>query len=115
MAPVYATVRRLAGALPAEVALIGYAGAPWTVASYMVEGRGGAASDYTHVKRFAFGDPAGFQRLIDLLVRVTTSFLIRQVREGGSALQAVRQAGQSAACAVLHRWCVAPVAAIVAG
>ena len=66
VAPVYETVRRLAGALPAEAALIGFAGAPWTVASYMIEG--GSSRDFATAKGWAYGDPAGFQRLIDLLV-----------------------------------------------
>jgi uroporphyrinogen decarboxylase len=75
LAPVYETVRRLALALPADVALIGFAGAPWTVATYMAEGRSGAASGFAHVKRWAFAGPDGFQQLIDLLTEAVGQYL----------------------------------------
>ena len=59
--------------------LIGYAGAPWTVATYMVEGRGGAASDHARIRRWAFSDPDGFQHLIDILISVTVEYLVGQI------------------------------------
>ena len=55
LAPVFETLRRLAAELPAETTLIGFAGAPWTVASYMIEGAGG--SDFVNAKRMAYGEP----------------------------------------------------------
>src|SRR5262247_2110290 len=70
LAPVEAALRRVAGALPEGAALIGFAGAPWTVASYMIEG--GSSREFAEVKRWAEGDPASFRRLIDLLVDVTS-------------------------------------------
>src|SRR5689334_14084257 len=69
VAAVYETVGRLARALPAETTLIGFAGAPWTVATYMVEG--GSSRDFARTKRWAYADPDGFGRLIDLLVETT--------------------------------------------
>jgi uroporphyrinogen decarboxylase len=114
MGPVYETVRRLSVALPAHVTLIGYAGAPWTVASYMVEGRGGAANEYANVKRWAFSDPGGFQSLIDLLVRVTSEFLIRQVAAGAEVLQLFDSWAGVLPEPFFRRWCEAPVAAIIA-
>ena len=78
LAPVYETVSRLAAGLPDEVALIGFAGAPWTVATYMVEG--GTSRDHATVRRWALGDPDGFGRLIDLLIEATGQYLIAQVR-----------------------------------
>ncbi len=57
LAPIYETVRRLSVSLPSDVTLIGYAGAPWTVATYMVEGRGGSASEHAIIKQWALSDP----------------------------------------------------------
>ncbi|MEC9347577.1 MAG: uroporphyrinogen decarboxylase [Pseudomonadota bacterium] len=85
LAPVYETVRRLSRSLPAETALIGFAGAPWTVATYMVEG--GGSRDHPTVKDWAFRDPAGFQRLIEVLVDMTAAYLVAQVDAGAEAVQ----------------------------
>ncbi|MGH6931587.1 MAG: uroporphyrinogen decarboxylase [Dongiaceae bacterium] len=71
--------------LPKDIALIGFAGAPWTVASYMVEG--GGSKDFSEVKGWAYRDPDSFQRLIDRLVDVTSAYLIRQVEAGADVLQ----------------------------
>src|SRR5580658_6083013 len=64
--PVLDAVRRVRAALGPRTALIGFAGSPWTVATYMVEG--GASRDFRRVKGWAYRDPAGFRGLIDLLV-----------------------------------------------
>ena len=111
VAPVYETVRLLARALPAEVALIGFAGAPWTVASYMVEG--GSSRDFATAKAWAYGDPAGFQRLIDLLVEATTGYLLRQVEAGAEVLQLFDSWAGIWAEPALRRWCLAPSREIV--
>ncbi len=87
LAPVYETVRQLTRALPSEVALIGYAGAPWTIATYMVEGRGGGASEHAAVKQWALSDPDGFQPLINVLTTAVTQFLSRQIEAGAEAVQ----------------------------
>src|SRR6202049_4551857 len=63
------TVRLSKGGLPAETALIGFAGAPWTVATYMVEG--GASKDFRHIKTWAYRDPDGFAGLIELIATAT--------------------------------------------
>src|SRR5690606_12438928 len=73
LAPVYETIDRLKTALPGETALIGFAGSPWTVATYMVAGRG--TPDQAAAKTWAYGDPAGFARLLDLLVDATSDYL----------------------------------------
>ena len=85
LAPVYQTVRLARAALPAETALIGFAGAPWTVATYMVEG--GASRDYRRVKEWAYRDPAGFGALIDLLVEATVCYLSEQIAAGADVVQ----------------------------
>ena len=85
LAPVFETLRRLSVALPAETTLIGFAGAPWTVASYMIEGAGG--SDFVNAKRMAYGEPELFAGLIDLLVESTVDYLTAQVEAGAEVLQ----------------------------
>ena len=83
--PVYETIRRVSTKLPSKTALIGFAGAPWTVATYMVEGSG--SRDYPNAKGWALGQPDSFQSLIDLLVESTSAYLLRQVEAGAEALQ----------------------------
>ena len=85
LGPIYKTVSRVSEELPDGTALIGFAGAPWTVATYMVEGSG--SRDYPNVKSWALGNPDGFQKLIDLLVDATTAYLIRQIEAGAEVLQ----------------------------
>ncbi|WP_275414452.1 uroporphyrinogen decarboxylase [Planotetraspora kaengkrachanensis] len=114
LAPIYETVRQLTRALPEEVALIGYAGAPWTVATYMVEGRGGASSEHAVVKQWALSDPAGFQPLIDLLTAAIIEFLDRQIQAGAEAIQLFESWAGILPDPFFQRWCVKPVAAIVA-
>jgi uroporphyrinogen decarboxylase len=114
LAPVYETVRRLARALPPEVALIGYAGAPWTIATYMVEGRGGGASEHAVVKQWALSDPDGFQPLIDVLTTAVIQFLEHQVEAGAEAVQLFDTWAGILPDALFERWCVKPAAAIIA-
>lgn len=83
--PVYETVRRLRRSLPPETTLIGFAGAPWTVATYMVGGRG--SPDQAAAKAWAYRAPDEFQVLIDLLVAATVEHLSAQVEAGAEVLQ----------------------------
>jgi uroporphyrinogen decarboxylase len=85
LAPVYETVRRLSRALPPETALIGFAGAPWTVATYMVEG--GTSRSFHNVQLWAYRDPAGFSKLIDCLVEATIEYLSAQIAAGVEIVQ----------------------------
>lgn len=112
VAPVYETVRRLARSLPETVTLIGFAGAPWTVASYMLEG--GSTRDFAVTKAWAYGDPVAFARLIDLLVEVTADYLIRQIEAGAQAVQLFDSWAGVLAEPALERWCLAPSRRIVA-
>lgn len=109
--PVYETVRLLSRALSGEVALIGFAGAPWTVASYMIEG--GSSRDFAAAKAWAYGDPDSFARLIDLLVEATTAYLLRQVDAGAEVLQLFDSWAGIWAEPALRRWCLAPTREIV--
>jgi len=83
--PVCETIRRCRAALPEETALIGFAGAPWTVATYMVEG--GGSRDFLRVKSWVYRDPEGFQALIDLLIEATIAYLAIQIAAGADAVQ----------------------------
>ncbi len=112
VAPVFETVRQLARALPEQVTLIGFAGAPWTVATYMVEG--GSSRDFAHVKGWAFADPDGFQVLIDMLVEATVAYLAEQVRAGAEVVQLFDTWAGVLPEPAFERWCIAPTAAIVA-
>ncbi len=85
LAPVYETVARLSRSLPSETTLIGFAGAPWTVATYMVGGRG--SPDQAAAKAWAYRAPDEFQTLIDLLVEATVEHLSAQVEAGAEVLQ----------------------------
>ncbi len=111
LAPVLETVERVRGALALEVALIGFAGAPWTVATYMVEG--GSSKDFATIKTWAFGDPDGFSRLIDLLARVTADYLIAQIRSGVNAVQVFDTWAGALPAWAFERWVVAPTRQIV--
>ena len=113
LAPIYETVRGLAVALPPEATLIGYAGAPWTIATYMVEGRGGGATDHAIIRQWALSDPDGFQPLIDLLTQAAIEFLDRQIQAGAEAVQLFESWAGLLPEPFFRRWCVAPVAVIV--
>jgi len=113
LAPIYETVSQLTRALPAETALIGYAGAPWTIATYMVEGRGGAATEHSVVKQWALSDPDGFQPLMDLLTTAVIQFLGRQIEAGAEAVQLFDTWAGVLPDALFDRWCVKPATAII--
>jgi uroporphyrinogen decarboxylase len=85
LAPVLETVRGVRAALPPQTALIGFAGAPWTVATYMVEGEGG--TEHVHIRRMAWTEPALFAALMDRLVEATTTYLLAQAEAGAECLQ----------------------------
>ncbi|MGC6534730.1 MAG: uroporphyrinogen decarboxylase [Parvibaculales bacterium] len=113
LAPVIETVGRLSRSLPPETTLIGFAGAPWTVASYMVAGRG--TPDQAPARALATSDPQAFQSIIDKLIAASIDYLAAQVEAGAEVLQLFESWASSFHGADFERWCVAPVAAIVAG
>ena len=85
LAPVYETVRILSRELPRETTLIGFAGAPWTVATYMIAGRGTPDQGPAHALRE--GDTATFEALIDLLTTSTIEYLSMQVDAGAEVVK----------------------------
>ena len=110
LAPVFETLRHLSGALPAETTLIGFAGAPWTVASYMIEGAGG--SDFLNTRRMAYEAPDLFGRLIDLLVESTIDYLSAQIAAGAEALQIFDSWSGALAEPERRRWSLEPLTRI---
>jgi uroporphyrinogen decarboxylase len=108
--PVYETVRRARAELPAEVALIGFAGAPWTLATYMVEG--GASRDFRHVKGWAYRDPQRFSELIEIIVEATVGYLSGQIAAGIDAVQLFDSWAGVLPEAAFERWVIAPTRAI---
>ena len=110
--PVYATVRRVAGMLPAATTFLGFAGSPWTVATYMVAGRG--SKDQGETRRYAYRDPAGFQAIVDAIVDLTVEYLVGQADAGVEAVQLFDSWAGSLSPAQFERWVIAPNAAIVA-
>ncbi len=112
LAPVYETVRRVRAALSDETALIGFCGAPWTVATYMVAGRG--TPDKGPAKALFRDDPALFGAMIDRLVENSATYLIGQLDAGVDAVQIFDSWAGSLEKADFLRWCVRPMAEIVA-
>lgn len=112
LSPIYATVSRVKAALSPETTLLGFAGSPWTVATYMVAGEG--SRDQHDTRAMAYRDPAAFQAIIDAIVRVTTDYLVGQIEAGAEAVQLFDSWAGSLAPAEFERWVIAPNAAIVA-
>lgn len=112
LAPVFETIARVRSALPPETALIGFCGAPWTVASYMIAGHG--TPDQAPARLLAYRDPGLVQRLIDRLVEASTRYLLRQIEAGVEVIQIFESWAGVLPPHELDRWCVAPVARIVA-
>jgi uroporphyrinogen decarboxylase len=111
LAPVYETIERVVGELPKEIPLIGFCGAPWTVATYMVEGQG--SKDQAEARLWAYRDRAAFQRLIDLLVEASAEYLTSQVKAGARALQIFDSWAGSLPEDEFVRWCIAPTRRLV--
>jgi uroporphyrinogen decarboxylase len=106
LAPVAETVRRVAAALPRETALIGFAGAPWTVATYMIEG--GSSREFAVARRMAWVRPDLFGRLIDLLVETTIDYLSMQIEAGAEAVQLFDSWAGGVSADEFQRWCILP-------
>jgi uroporphyrinogen decarboxylase len=111
LAPVFETIERVAAALPDETALIGFCGAPWTVASYMIAGRG--TPDQAPARLFAYRHPELFQRIIDRLTAASIEYLARQIEAGVEAVQIFDTWAGVLAPGEFERWCLAPHEAIV--
>jgi uroporphyrinogen decarboxylase len=111
--PVIETVRRVKASLPRETAFIGFCGAPWTVATYMVAGRG--TPDQGPAKALFAQDPALFQQIIDRIVATSIDYLCAQLDAGVDAVQIFDSWAGSLGREDFERWCIAPTKRIVDG
>lgn len=111
--PVLEAVRRVRAALGPQTALIGFAGAPWTVAAYMVEG--GSSRDFRSVKGWAYRDPQGFGALIGILTKTTIEWLVAQIAAGAEVVQLFDTWAGVLPEAGFQRWVIEPTRQIVVG
>jgi uroporphyrinogen decarboxylase len=111
LSPIYETVRRVDAALGAETALIGFCGAPWTVATYMIAGQGTA--DQAPAKNLAAREPQAFQHVIDCLVEASVGYLVRQLEAGADVVQIFDTWAGSLQGNDFERWCVQPTKRLV--
>jgi uroporphyrinogen decarboxylase len=111
--PIYDTVRKVKAALPAGKTLIGFAGSPWTVATYMVAGQG--SREQAEARRLAYGDPQAFGAIVERIEDVTLDYLSCQVEAGAEALQLFDSWAGSLSPAQFERWVIAPTSRLVAG
>ena len=109
--PVYGTVAKVAAALPPETTFLGFAGSPWTVATYMVAGKG--SKDQGETRRFAYRDPAAFGAIINAIADNTVEYLVRQIEAGVDAVQLFDSWSGSLSPAQFERWVIAPTARII--
>lgn len=109
--PVYETVRRLRTRLPDQTTLIGFCGAPWTVATYMIAGHG--TSDQAPARLFAYREPAAFLQLLNVLADHSAAYLIRQIEAGADVVQIFDSWSGVLDEVSFEAFCVRPVAEIV--
>jgi uroporphyrinogen decarboxylase len=109
---IYRTVENVRIALPPETTLLGFAGSPWTVATYMVAGRG--SKEQAEARRLAYRDPTRFGEIIDAVSAMTVDYLSGQIRAGAEAVQLFDSWAGSLSPEQFERWVIAPTARIVA-
>jgi len=112
LAPIYETVRLVKAALDPRTALLGFCGAPWTVATYMIAGQG--TPDQAPARLFAYREPQAFAGLIDLLVEASAGYLVRQLQAGADAVQIFDTWAGVLPPEEFARWCIAPARQIIA-
>jgi uroporphyrinogen decarboxylase len=109
--PVYETVRKVKAALPPGKTLIGFAGSPWTVATYMVAGQG--SREQAEARRLAYADSGKFAAIIERIEAVTLDYLRGQIEAGAEALQLFDSWAGSLSPAQFEQWVIAPTARLV--
>jgi uroporphyrinogen decarboxylase len=111
--PVYETVRRVRAGLPATTTFLGFAGSPWTVATYMVAGQGSREQGET--RRYAYRDPQAFDAIVEAISTMTIDYLSGQIEAGVDAVQLFDSWAGSLSPDQFERWVIAPTARIVDG
>ncbi|MBA4162409.1 MAG: uroporphyrinogen decarboxylase [Novosphingobium sp.] len=112
LSPIYDTVKLVKAQLPGDKTMLGFAGSPWTVATYMVAGEG--SRDQHETRALAYRDPMAFQAIIDAITAVTIEYLAGQILAGAEAVQLFDSWAGSLAPSEFERWVIAPNATIVA-
>lgn len=110
--PIYETVRKVVAQLPAGATMLGFAGSPWTIATYMVAGEG--SRDQHETRAFAYTDREAFAAIIDAIIGVTVDYLAGQIEAGAEAVQLFDSWAGSLPPAEFERWVIEPNAAITA-
>lgn len=110
VSPVYETVKRLSGSIPETTTLIGFAGAPWTVATYMIAGRG--TPDQGPARSLMYHDPAAFEALIDRITEATIHYLSRQIDAGAEVIKLFDSWAGALAPVQFERYAIQPAAKI---
>jgi uroporphyrinogen decarboxylase len=109
--PVYETIARVRQDLPLAVTLLGFCGAPWTLATYMIAGQGTA--DQLPARMFAYRYPEAFAKLIEVLVEASASYLVRQFAAGVDAVQVFDTWAGVLPAHEFAKWCIGPHGRIV--
>jgi uroporphyrinogen decarboxylase len=112
LGPVYETVVRVKKELPESVTLLGFCGAPWTVATYMIAGAG--TPDQLPARQFAYRHGEAFAELIEVLVEASASYLVKQLAAGADAVQIFDTWAGVLPPDEFRKWCIEPCARIVA-
>ena len=112
LTPIFETIRLVRGQLDSAIALLGFCGAPWTVATYMAGG--GGSPDQAAARLFAYRVPEGFARLIGHVARASVEYLIGQFRAGADAVQIFDTWSGVLSPEEFERWCIRPTAQIIA-
>jgi uroporphyrinogen decarboxylase len=113
LAPVFEAISLVKGELPASCAMLGFCGAPWTVASYMIAGR--STTDLAPARLFAYRYPEAFAELIERLVQGSIAYLVRQFAAGVEAVQIFESFASAIPRSFLADWSLAPIRRIVEG
>ncbi|QSR16855.1 uroporphyrinogen decarboxylase [Novosphingobium sp. KA1] len=112
LTPIYETVRKVRAALDDDKTMLGFAGSPWTVATYMCAGEG--SRDQHETRAMAYRDPQAFGEVIQAIVGVTVEYLSGQIEAGAEAVQLFDSWAGSLSPAQFEQWVIAPNAAITA-
>ena len=108
---VYSTVDKVKAALPPQTTFLGFAGSPWTVATYMVAGQG--SREQAEARRYAYRDPQAFSLIVEAIAAMTVDYLSGQVRAGVEAVQLFDSWAGSLSPAQFEKWVIRPTAGIV--
>lgn len=111
LSPIYETVRKVRSQLGTDKTMLGFAGSPWTVATYMVAGEG--SRDQHETRAMAYRDPAAFEAIIDGVIQVTVEYLCGQIEAGAEAVQLFDSWAGSLSPVQFERWVIGPNARIV--